>query len=140
MALVDQAVKFALSPAGAAIDRFCVRWIGHSPVNWVFSRGSGGSVVLPYFPAGEAIAVVGSRGGMPADPHWVLNLRADGDCGIRLRRRAQRVRARIATGDERATLWKSITERAPIYLEYEERARGHREIPVIILDGARVES
>jgi deazaflavin-dependent oxidoreductase (nitroreductase family) len=159
MALVDQAVKFALSPAGAAIDRFCVRWIGHSPVNWVFSRGSGDpynvpllltargrktgrprSVVLPYFPAGEAIAVVGSRGGMPTDPHWVLNLRADGDCGIRLRRRAQRVRARIATGDERATLWKSITERAPIYLEYEERARGHREIPVIILDGARVES
>jgi deazaflavin-dependent oxidoreductase (nitroreductase family) len=76
---------------------------------------------------------------MPTDPHWVQNLRADGNCRIRLRRRAQAVRARIATGDERAALWKSITERPAIYLEYQERARGHREIPVVILDGARVE-
>ncbi len=157
MALVDRAVKFALSPAGAAIDRFCVRWIGHSPVNRVFSWGSGDSynvplllttvgrksgrprnVVLPFFPAGDTVAVVGSRGGLPTDPHWVLNLRAEGNCKIRLRRRAQTVRARFASGEERASLWKSITLRAPIYLEYEERARGHREIPLVILDGAEL--
>ena len=158
MAIVDRVVAFAVSPLGAAIDRHCVRWLGHSPVSLIFARASGQaynrpllltttgrktgrrrSVVLPFFPAGDTIAVVGSRGGMPTDPHWVTNLRAEPACEIRLARRAQPVRARIATGDERAALWESITARAPVYLEYQERARAHREIPVVILDGAQIE-
>lgn len=155
MALVDRVVGFAVSPTGAAIDRHCVRWLGHSPVSWVFARASGQaynvpllltttgrktgrprSVVLPFFRSGDLTAVVGSRGGMPTDPHWVHNLRAEPDCEIRLARRDQSVRARIAAGEERARLWTDITARAPVYLDYQERARGHREIPVVILDGA----
>ena len=153
MSVIDQVVRFAVSPQGAAIDRHCVRWLGHSPVSLVFARASGQSynrplllttkcrktgrrrsVVLPYFPAGESIAVVGSRGGMPTDPHWVVNLRADSACEVRLARQARPVQARIASGAEREGLWAQITARAPVYLEYQERARGHREIPVVILD------
>ena len=66
------AIRFALSPAGAAIDRFCVRSLGHSPVVWLFTRsddstynpplvltttgrktGRPRDVVLPYFEVGE---------------------------------------------------------------------------------------
>ena len=72
----------------------------------------------------------------PATPHWALNLKADGACQIRLLRRREAVTARLAVGEERASLWASITERAPVYLEYQERAREHREIPVFVLDGA----
>jgi len=150
---LERVTGFAVTPGGAALDRFCVRWLGHSPVSWLFARGSGQaynvpllltatgrksgaprSVVLPYFPAESAIAVVGSRGGSPTDPHWVKNLRAEPRCEIVLARRRQRRRARIASGDERARLWDSITARAPVYLDYQERARAHREIPVVVLE------
>ena len=153
VAFLERVTGFAVTPAGAALDRFCVRWLGHSLVSWLFARGSGQaynvpllltatgrssglprSVVLPYFPAGAAIAVVGSKGGLPEDPHWVKNLRAEPRCEIYLWRRRHRKRARIAAGEERAGLWREISARAPVYLDYQERARGHREIPVVILE------
>ena len=84
---------------------------------------------------GDHIAVVGSRGGMPTDPQWVHNLRASPACTVRQARRARPVHARVAEGDERARLWKEISQRAPVYLEYQERARKHREIPVVVLEG-----
>ena len=89
--------------------------------------------VLPYFPAGEAIAIVGSRGGMPQDPNWVHNLRANPDAAVRVDRKRRMVHARIATGDERASLWPEICAQAPIYRTYQERAKT-REIPVVVLD------
>lgn len=153
MKLSQVAVRFAVTPIGAAIDRFCVRWIGHSPVSMIFSRSEGvdynpplllttrgrksgekRTVVLPYFAAGKGrVAIVGSRGGMPTDPHWALNLRADPDATVYLRRRSVAVRATLATGPERELLWGSITTRSPVYLNYQKRAAGHREIPVFVL-------
>lgn len=147
------AVRLALTRAGAAIDRSCVRWLGHSPVSWLFARSDGSAyqrpllletrgrvsgrlraVVLPCFPSGPGrIAVVGSRGGMPEDPHWARNLRADARCSIRLNRRRFEVAARLLEGEERARTWEVISARAPVYLQYAERARGHREIPVFEL-------
>lgn len=147
------AVRFAVTPLGAAVDRFCVRWIAQSPVSWVFARSEGvdynaplllttrgrksgaeRTVVLPYFSAGKGrIAIVGSRGGMPTDPHWARNLRADSSATIFLRRRRVAVEAKRAEGSERALLWDSITQRSPVYLTYQKRADGHREIPVFVL-------
>jgi deazaflavin-dependent oxidoreductase (nitroreductase family) len=89
--------------------------------------------VLPYFPAGGAIAIVGSRGGAPSDPNWVHNLRANPDASVRIGRKLRRVHARIAEGDERVKLWAEISERAPVYRTYQERAKT-REIPVVVLD------
>jgi len=149
------AVRFALSPIGAAVDRFCVRTFGHSPVVWLFTRsddaaynpplvltttgrktGRPRDVVLPYFAAGEdAIAIVGSRGGMPSDPHWARNLRVQPRARIHLQRRGREVTARLAEGEERARLWESICERSPIYVQYQARAAAHREIPVFVLEG-----
>ncbi|MBW2266974.1 MAG: nitroreductase family deazaflavin-dependent oxidoreductase [Deltaproteobacteria bacterium] len=145
-------VRFASSAFGAELDRVLVRWIGHSLVNLLFSRathveynppllltstgartGQPRRAVLPYFPAGEHIAIVGSRGGMPSDPNWAHNLRAHPEATIHVNRRARRVRAQLATGEERAALWQSIAEQAPVYLTYEKRAAGHREIPVFVL-------
>lgn len=153
MKLSQVAVRFAVTPIGAALDRLCVRWIGHSPVSMIFSRsegvdynpplllttrgrksGSKRTVVLPYFAAGKGrVAIVGSRGGMPSDPHWALNLRADPNATVYLRRRSVDVEAKIATGSERELLWGSITTRSPVYLTYQKRAAGHREIPVFVL-------
>ena len=150
------AVKLALTPGGAAFDRFCVRHLGHSPVSWVFARSEGVAynrplllvtvgrrtgkervVVLPHFRAGGGrIAVVGSRGGMPTDPYWARNLRAHPEARVIVDRREHRVRTRLAEGEERARLWREIVLRSPIYGVYQERAKGHREIPVFVLERA----
>lgn len=153
MKLSQVAVRFAVTPFGAAFDRLCVRYIGESPVSMIFAHSEGvdynaplllttrgrksgekRTVVLPYFSAGKGrIAIVGSRGGLPTDPHWARNLRADPSATIFLRRRSVAVEAKIAEGSERATLWESITTRSPVYLTYQKRADGHREIPVFVL-------
>ncbi len=150
------AVKLALTPAGAAFDRFCVRHLGHSPVSWVFARSEGvaynrplllvtvgrrtgkeRAVVLPHFRAGQArVAVVGSRGGMPTDPYWARNLRAHPDARVIVDRREHRVRVHLAEGEERARLWPEIVARSPVYGVYQERAKAHREIPVFVLERA----
>ena len=116
MKLSQVAVRFAVTPFGAALDRVCVRWFGHSPVSWIFARSEGvdynpplllttrgrktgekRTVVLPYFSAGTGrIAIVGSRGGMPADPHWARNLRADPSATIFVRRQSIGVEVKIA--------------------------------------------
>ena len=150
----DRVVRFAVSPFGAELDRKIVRWTGHSLINFLFSRTYGSPynkplllestgarsgkprcAVLPYFEAGDAIAIVGSRGGMPIDPNWVHNLRKHPEASVRIDRKLRRVRARIASGDERAALWSDICARAPIYVVYQKRATT-REIPVVILESA----
>lgn len=153
MKLSQLAVRVAVTPFGAAFDRLCVRWIGHSPVSMIFASSEGvdynpplllttrgrrsgekRTVVLPYFAAGKGrIAIVGSRGGMPTDPHWALNLRADPSATVFLKRQSIAVEAKLATGSERELLWGSITTRSPVYLTYQKRAAGHREIPVFVL-------
>jgi deazaflavin-dependent oxidoreductase (nitroreductase family) len=155
MKLSDLAVRLAVTPFGAALDRLCVRWLGHSPVSWVFARSEGvdynpplllttrgrrsgqpRTVVLPHFPAGEGrLAIVGSRGGMPRDPHWALNLRQHPQARIFIERREISVDVEVAEGNERERLWGEITTRSPVYLAYQERAAAHREIPVFVLTG-----
>jgi deazaflavin-dependent oxidoreductase (nitroreductase family) len=147
------AVRLAVTPFGASLDRYCVRFFGESPVSWVFAKSEGvdynppillttrgrttgrdRTVVLPHFRADEGrIAVVGSRGGMPADPHWALNLRAHRHAKIWYDRREIEVDVEVLEGAARGPLWKTITERSPVYLAYQERARAHREIPVFVL-------
>lgn len=151
------AVQIAVTPLGATIDRYCVRFFGESPVSWVFAKSEGvdynppillttrgrktgrdRTVVLPHFRAdvlGKVgrIAVVGSRGGMPTDPHWARNLKANLQGRIWYDRREIEVDVELLEGAAREPLWKSITERSPVYLAYQERARKHREIPVFVL-------
>jgi len=153
MAASDYVVRFATSSFGTALDVFAVRWTGHSVVSWLFSKTYGApynapllllstgrktgrqrQAVLPFFPvSGEAIAIVGSRGGMPTDPQWVHNLRAQPQAEILIARRRRPVRARVVSGEERTALWREICERSPVYVAYQRRAKT-REIPVVVLE------
>jgi len=156
MKLSALAVRLAVTPFGAALDRGCVRYLGESPVSWVFARSEGvaynppillttrgrktgrdRTVVLPHFAAEHvepgAIAVVGSRGGMPTDPHWARNLGAHPEARIWHARREVPVAVELVGGARRDALWKTITARSPVYLVYQRRAANHREIPVFLL-------
>jgi F420H(2)-dependent quinone reductase len=91
------------------------------------------TIPLTYFEDGEALLVVGSKGGSPRHPDWYLNLEADPDVEIQVGGEHRRARARRATAEEAARLWPTVLARAPVYGKY--RARTTREIPLVLLEG-----
>ncbi len=90
------------------------------------------TVPLTYFEDGDALLVVGSRGGSPRHPDWYLNLEAEPDAEIQVGKEHRRVRARRATEEEAERLWPVVLERAPVYGRY--RARTTRDIPLVLLE------
>jgi deazaflavin-dependent oxidoreductase (nitroreductase family) len=144
-------LKIMMSPTGLAFDRFMVKWFGISPLCYVFAKMGGfpprpalllivkgrksgrpRASALPYFEANGRLFVVGSRGGGPVDPQWVTNLRADPNATIYIRRKAKKVTARIAGGNERADLWVELGKMLPTYVHYQTLTT--REIPLVILE------
>lgn len=145
-------VNVLMSPRGLALDCYLVRYTGVSPLNHLFARTAGFKprpalvlctqgrktgrwyqVSLPYFRVGQEFMVAGSRGGMPEDPHWAKNLRANGSAEIYLNRKLQKVEARFAEGDEYSELWEVASSQVPTYSEYKLRCEGQRLIPLILL-------
>ncbi len=62
---------------------------------------------------------------------WWLNLQQTPEAGVTFGREERRVRASLATPEERQRLWPWLKERNPTYAKYEGRTE--REIPVVIL-------
>ena len=134
-----------------AVETFLVRWADYSIVGRFFSgragvppvatltlttigRRSGRRIATPlfYFRSGEDFLVVGSRGGAPRHPAWVLNVQAHPQAWLRLGRREMAVQAEVVEGPERAALWDRVAASFPPYERYQERA-WPREIPVVRL-------
>ena len=80
---------------------------------------------------GDRWVVVASKGGAPEHPAWYDNLRKDPNATIQVHGDVIPVRASDAEGEERARLWKLMTEDWPAYDDYQ--ARTDREIPVVVL-------
>lgn len=145
-------IRFIMSPAGARIDKFFVRWFAISPLSKAYAKASGiqdrgrylllvtkgrtsgkkRATSLSYFEIDGHLLVVGSGGGAPVDPHWVRNLRADPNVTIYVDRKARRVRARIPTGEEHAGLWTKLVAGVPTYIELQSQTT--REIPLVIFE------
>ncbi len=98
-------------------------------------RKSGRRFTTPllYLVDGPNLVVVASQGGLPKNPQWYPNLRAEPDTVVHLRgERNRRVRGRVAGTEERAELWPRLVE---LYADFEKYARWtDREIPVVILE------
>jgi deazaflavin-dependent oxidoreductase (nitroreductase family) len=86
---------------------------------------------LTYFRDGAELAVIASNGGEDRPPAWSLNLLAHPQASVELDGRAVQVHARVASDEERARLWPTITARYGGYARYEQRTA--RRIPVIFL-------
>lgn len=82
------------------------------------------------------LAVFASKAGAPDNPDWYHNLRAEPEASIEIGTETRQVRAHVAVGDERERIWTEQKERYPGFAEYEEKAKGTREIPVVILEPA----
>ena len=110
--------------------------VGGSPVLLLTTTGrkSGEPRTAPvlYIRDGERLLVIGSNAGNAKTPAWALNLRAKPDAEINVRGRSRPVTARVAEGEERDRLWKTITDEYPGFDDYRERT--DREIAVFVLE------
>lgn len=98
-------------------------------------RKSGQKFLFPLFygRAGKGYFVIASKGGAPEHPGWYRNLMANPDVEIQVGTAKMKARARVASGEERAKLWKEGVVFWPPYADYQVKA-GPREIPVVVLD------
>ena len=99
-------------------------------------RKSGTKRVTPalFLADDDRIVLVGSNGGAPKAPAWVLNLRANPVTEVEVGSERVAVRARAATAEERARYWPRLVASYPSYATYQERTE--REIPVLVLEPA----
>jgi deazaflavin-dependent oxidoreductase (nitroreductase family) len=82
---------------------------------------------------GEGYVVVASRGGDDQHPAWFLNLRDRPEVEVAIKGGERRpMLARIASPEERATMWPQITARYRNYAGYQKRTQ--REIPLVVLE------
>jgi deazaflavin-dependent oxidoreductase (nitroreductase family) len=87
---------------------------------------------LVYLRDGDRVVLVASMGGMPKNPAWYHNLRADPDVEIERDGRREPMTARVTDGDERTELWQKVLTVWPTYDDYQ--ARTSRRIPVIVCE------
>jgi len=77
------------------------------------------------------LVVVGSYGGAPQDPDWVLNLRADPGVVVRRGRQQTEMTATEVDDPERSRLWSLVCDQFPLYATYQDRTT--RLIPLFLL-------
>jgi deazaflavin-dependent oxidoreductase (nitroreductase family) len=97
-------------------------------------RKSGEPRIAPllYLQDGARYVVVASKGGMPKNPLWFDNLLANPEVEVQVGREHQRMRARVASAEERAALWPKLVALYADYANYQSWT--DRVIPVVLLE------
>lgn len=97
-------------------------------------RKSGKPRALPliYGIDGDSYIIIASKGGMPNDPIWFLNLEANPECELMVGAKQVSARARVVEGKDRTRIWNLMAKIYPPYLAYQKATQ--RKIPVIALD------
>jgi deazaflavin-dependent oxidoreductase (nitroreductase family) len=81
---------------------------------------------------GDAIVVVGSRGGDDHHPAWVLNVQANPDVEVAYGGAPARpMTAAVADAETRARLWPEVVAAQKRYGDYQSKT--DREIPLVLL-------
>ena len=88
--------------------------------------------IIGYFEDGPNLYTLAMNGWGDPEPAWWLNLQAHPDAWIELRDGTREVRARVATGDERARLWSEMEQREPNLEAY--AAMRSRETAVVVFE------
>ena len=117
------------------------RWLntlGGDEVCFVDMTGakSGKKLTIPlmYVPHGQEVLLVASMGGAPKNPVWHNNLVKNPDVEVSYRGDRKKFRARLATADEKPTLWPVCYKAYAPFEAY--RKRTTRDIPIFVCEPA----
>jgi deazaflavin-dependent oxidoreductase (nitroreductase family) len=88
-----------------------------------------------YRRVGDTYAVFASKAGAPTHPDWYHNLIANPAVRAEIGTQTLDLTARVADNSEREQIWTAQKADYPGFAEYE--AKTTRQIPVVILEGAR---
>lgn len=84
---------------------------------------------------GSTLVIVASRGGDDEHPAWFLNLRDNPDVEVATKGEPKRrMKASVASPEERARLWPLVTADHKNYAGYQTKTS--REIPLVLLEPA----
>ncbi len=86
---------------------------------------------LLYLADGDKLIVVASKGGHDHHPHWYLNLKANADVEVQVKKEKRLMSASDATEEGHAKYWPQLCEMYDGYAKYETKI--DRTIPVIVL-------
>lgn len=86
---------------------------------------------LGYFEHDGGYVIIASNGGLPSNPGWYYNLKANPRVDVQIKDRRMTVRAEQVSSEAHAALWKKLISIAPGYDAYPKRTT--REIPLILL-------
>lgn len=90
------------------------------------------STPLVYLDDEDGWLISGGCGGVPWDPDWVMNLRAEPKATVEIEpSRPFAVQARESTGDERLSAWQKVRVATPLAEKYQRRTA--RLVPVFLL-------
>ena len=90
------------------------------------------TIPLMYVPYRDGILLVASQGGAPKNPAWYYNLVKYNDIEVNHRGSRMKLRARLATSDEKPGLWPVCDQHYDPYAEY--RRRTTRDIPIFVCE------
>jgi deazaflavin-dependent oxidoreductase (nitroreductase family) len=113
--------------------------LGSDDVCFVTMTGarSGRSITIPlmYVPWQDGVLLVASQGGAPKNPVWYGNLVKHPEISVSHRGRVMKLRARLATAEEKPALWPVCDRHYAPYADY--RKRTTRDIPIFVCEPTR---
>ena len=116
--------------------RLMNKFVGGFPVCIVTTKGARSGktrrIALIHLPHDDNILLVASSGGMPKNPVWYYNIRANPEIQIMVDGEEKAYRARQVSDEEKAQLWPHLLSLYPDFDEYQ--ARTDRNIPVFICE------
>jgi deazaflavin-dependent oxidoreductase (nitroreductase family) len=97
---------------------------------------SGRTLTIPlmYVPYQDGVLLVASQGGAPKNPVWYNNLVKHPDIDVNHRGRRMKLRARLATPEEKPDMWPICDRHYAPYADY--RKRTTRDIPIFVCEPA----
>ena len=87
---------------------------------------------LGYTRDGDRYVVVGSNSGLPHQPAWLANIRANPVVSVEVGNETFEARASITTGAERQRLWAAHVAEIPHFANYEKMTG--RELQVVAIE------
>ena len=97
---------------------------------------SGRRITIPliHLPYQDGVLLVASQTGRDSNPIWYNNLIKHPEIEVRHRRDTQKLRARVATTEEKKNLWPICDEMFSDFALY--RVRTTRDIPIFVCESA----